>query len=137
MQYVDKFVDKDGYYEFMLTYPRLSTTLYNRWKQTNSPNVAANAGTGYVAITTAWSTHANPLTKCASSGSAVYCTNITDNWWSPIGQLVLYNSTGIPAANGSTETEVELWVRIDNLPKLTKTSFVDDKYLQAANIYEI
>lgn len=137
MQYVDKFVDKDGYYEFMLTYPRLSTTLYNRWKQTNSPNVAANAGTGYEAITTAWSTHANPLTKCASSGSAVYCTNTKNNWWSPIGQLVLYNDTGIPAANGSAETEVELWVRIDNLPKLTKTSFVDDKYLQAANIYEI
>jgi hypothetical protein len=121
----------------MLTYPSNSDTKYNRWIQSNSPNVASKAGTGYIPIHTDFTTHANPLTKCASSSSAVYCTNITDNWWSPIGQLVLYNSTGIPAANGSTETEVELWVRIDNLPKLTKTSFVDDKYLQAANIYEI
>lgn len=124
-------------YEFMLTYPSNSDTKYNRWIQSNSPNVASKAGTGYIPIHTDFTAHANPLTKCASSGSAVYCTNIKDNWWSPIGQLVLYNSTGIPAANGSTETEVELWVRIDNLPKLTKTSFVDDKYLQAANIYEI
>lgn len=128
--------DNIGYYEFMLTYPSLSSTLYNRWRQSNSPNVAANQGTGYQAITTAWSNYAAPLTKSASSTSAVYSTNLTNNWWSPVGQLTLFQSTGIPAANGSTQTEMELWVRIDTLPSLTKLSMFDNKYIQASNIYE-
>ena len=44
-----------GTYEFMLTYPSLSTSLYNRWTQTSSPN--AGTVTGFTPITTAWSGH--------------------------------------------------------------------------------
>lgn len=130
-----------GWYEFMLTYPSKSLVEYNRWKQTNSPNVAANAGTGFVkitqGITQTQSSYFQPLTKSASSGSAVYCTNTSNNWWSPIGQLTLYNSTGIPAADGSTQTEMELWIRIDTLPTKKRLSMFDNKYIQTFNIYEI
>ena len=129
-----------GWYEFMLTYPSKSLTEYNRWKQTNSPNVAANAGTGFVkitqGITQTQSAYFQPLTKSASSGSAVYSTNTSSNWWSPVGQLTLFNSTGIPAADGSTQTEMELWVRIDTLPTEKRLSMFDNKYIQAFNIYE-
>ena len=52
---VDKFKTSSGVYEFMLTYPSLSDTLYNRWTQTSSPN--AGTVTGFTPITTAWSGH--------------------------------------------------------------------------------
>lgn len=101
-------------FEFMLTYPSLSTTLYNRWKQSITPNssyVTSADGTGYRAITTAWSTYAAPITKSSSSGSSLYSCNYTSNWWAPIGQKTGF-SNGIPAANGSTQKSTELWVRI-------------------------
>lgn len=126
----------NGKYEFMLTYPSLSDTLYNRWTQTSSPNVAYGSATGLTKITTAWSNHSGAITKSNSSGSALYSMNEYGNWWAPIGQKTLFN-TGIPAANGSTQTETELWVRIDTLPNLTKISMLDKDYLQAFNIYEI
>ena len=123
-------------YEFMLTYPSTGDGKYNRWIQSNSPNAPANAGTGHVKIHTDLTSYAYPLTLCNNT-SSIYCTNQSNNWWSPIGQLALYNTDGIPAANGKKEKEVELWVRIDNLSQLTKTSFLDNKFLQASNIYEI
>ncbi len=136
MGIVDKFKDTNGYYEFMLTYPSLSKTLYNRWKQTNSPNAAHKGGTGHVKITTAWSNYSDPLTKSGTQGSAIYATNTAGNWWAPIGQIASF-SGGIPAADGSTQYETELWVRIDTLSSLTKLSVFEDQYLQAFQIYEI
>ena len=38
MGIVDMFKQTNGTYEFMLTYPSLSATLYNRWTQTSSPH---------------------------------------------------------------------------------------------------
>lgn len=134
---VDHFKSIDGAYEFMLTYPSLSATAYNRWSQTSSPNVAYGSAEGFTKITTAWTSHFNALTKSNSSGSATYSMNAAANWWAPIGQKTLFNSTGIPAADGSTQTETELWVRIDNLPKLNKISMLDNKSLQALMIQEI
>lgn len=131
--------DSVGFYEFMLTYPLLSTTLYNRWRQNISPNstyVTSTSGTGYKAITTAWTSYAAPITKSASNGSSVYSCNITGNWWAPVGQKTLFNS-GIPAANGSTQMETELWIRIDTLPKAKQLSLFDNKYIQTSQIYEI
>ena len=114
-----------GDFEFMLTYPKISDTLYNRWRQTISPNsnyTSTITGSGYVAVTTAWegtssSDYSGPITKTSSgsAGSTVYSCNLSGNWWAPIGQKTAYSSTGIPAANGSTQTETELWVRLDYL----------------------
>jgi hypothetical protein len=102
MGLVDHFLSDDGYYEFMLTYPKLSTTGYNRWKQTSSAN--SNTTTGYVAISTSWSEHSGGGLKL-SNGSTIYnCggTN-TSYWYAPIGLTKLWTNngiTGMPGANG-------------------------------------
>lgn len=117
MGMVDKFKSPDGYYEFMLIYPSLSTTLYNRWKQTSS----ANEGTvsGLVKITTAWSSHNFGIRKHGSS--CVYDCDTGGSWFAPICQLAAWNSSSslyIPAADGSNQTQCELWVRYDNIPSI-------------------
>ena len=89
-----------------------SVNLYNRWIQTSSPNAAANTGTGFKAVSTSWTNYFTPITKSASSGSSLYSMNLANNWWAPIGQKATFNG-GIPAADGSTQYETELWVRID------------------------
>ena len=137
MKYVDYFKDKNGNYEFMLTYPLLSSTGYNSWRQTNSPNVNYGSHSGYVALHTdfSYSSYVGPLTYSNSRSSSMYSANQSGNWWSPVGQRALYGE-GIPASNGATTHETELWVRIDNLPKLKKLSMFN-KALQAHQIYEL
>ena len=109
-------IEYGGNYEFMLTYPKKSDTMYNRWIQTISPNsdwVASDAG--QILIQTDFTAYKAPLTRTnGSAGSAPYtCSNI-DNWWAPIGQYSVHQG-GIPAADGSIQKETELWVRLDNL----------------------
>lgn len=115
MGIVDNFMSSDGYYEFMLTYPSLSTTLYNRWKQTSS----ANEGTvsGLVKITTTWSSHNFGIRKHGSS--CVYDCDTGGSWFAPICQTASWTDTQyIPAADGSSQTQCELWVRYDNVPTM-------------------
>lgn len=134
MGLVDHFIQKDGTYEFMLTYPSLSSTLYNRWTQTSSPNT--NIVTGLNKITTAWNAHNSGIRKHGSA--CLYNCDSGNTWYAPIGQYQTWTSTQyIPGADGSSQTETELWVRIDNLSNLTKISMLDNKYIQAFNIYEI
>ena len=91
------------------------TTLekYNRWTQTDSPTGTAPGG--YTPITTAWPAHAGALRK-NNGGDAVYnCDNVgSTTWYAAIGQKANW-SGGIPAADGTSQKETELWVRVDNL----------------------
>lgn len=117
MGIVDKFKSPDGYYEFMLTYPSLSTTLYNRWKQTSSPN--ESTVTDFTKITTAWTNHHAGLRKHGSA--AIYDCDTGGTWYAPICQLAAWGSSSslyIPAADGSNQTQCELWVRYDNIPSI-------------------
>lgn len=124
----------DGIYEFMLTYPKLSATAFNRWTQASSPN--ANTVTGLKKITTAWNSHNGGIRKHGSA--CLYDCDTGTSWYSPIGQYSQWtDGKYIPAADGSSQTETELWVRIDNLPQLNKISMLDEEYLQALNIHEI
>jgi hypothetical protein len=134
MKYVDYFKRSDGYYEFMLTHPKLSTTSYNRWKQTSSPNLATVSGFSTIG-TQAWAEANHGIRK--HGGDCVYNCDEGGTWYAPIGQTQDWGG-GIPAANQSSTptTEIELWVRIDNLPKLTKLSMLDDA-IQAYQIYEL
>ena len=128
-------------YEFMLTYPQISTTGYNRWAQTSSPNTS-DVKDYYKIGTQSWTEHCGPIRK--QVGSSIYnCDNIdSTTWYAAIGQLKPWQvsaSQAIPAANGNSTFETELWIRIDdtiNLPKLTKLSMFDDA-LQAHQIYEL
>lgn len=111
MGIVDEFKTSDGIYEFMLTYPYLSDTLYNRWTQTSTPN--STTASGYTAVTTAWSKYCGPIVL-ATAGTTIYKCDPNSTWFAPIGQTAIWES-GIPAANGSAQKSTELWVRIDTL----------------------
>lgn len=100
-----------GKYEFMLTYPRLSTTLYNRWTQTSSPNETTVVN--FVPITTAWSAHNAGIRKHGTS--CIYNCDSGTTWYAPIGQTVGWTDSSIPGANSNQQFETELWVRIDLL----------------------
>lgn len=124
-----------GVYEFMLTYPRISSTGYNRWTQTSSPN--ASTVTGFVSKVGTWTQEAHSGLRKHET-AAVYDCDSGDPWYAPIGQKSQW-TTGkyIPSASGSSTTETELWVRIDNLPKLNKISMLDNKIIQAFEIKEL
>lgn len=131
MGIVDEFKTSDGVYEFMLTYPSLSSTLYNRWTQTSSPN--ASTVTGFTAVTTAWSTHNYGIRK--NGTSTVYNCDTGSTWYAAIGQTVAYQS-GIPAANGSAQKSTELWVRTDTLPEQTQLKIYED-FITAKDFIEL
>lgn len=102
--------------------PTDSIPLYNRWIQTSSPN--ASTVTGYKAINTAWTSHNAGIRKHGTS--AVYDCDTDGTWYAPIGQTATWTSTQyIPAADGTSQTETELWVRTDR--------FADEDQL---NIYD-
>lgn len=137
MGIVDMFKQTNNTYEFLLMYPSISTTLYNRWTQTSSPN--STTGTGFTAVTTAWSNHFGPIVS--RSGSSFYaCDSIgVDTWFAPIGQRAAWNienSRYIPSAADTSETSTELWVRIDQLPK-TSICQIFDNSITATSFIEI
>ena len=105
-------VVSDGYYEFILRYPRLSATAYNRWKQTGSPWESAPGG--YERIETSWTAHAGPLRK-ASGDAQFNCDNVgSTTWYAAIGQTNGWTNSSIPGADGNQQFETELWIRIDD-----------------------
>ena len=119
----------DGKHEFMLCYPD-DTTLYNRWKQTNSPlneykgtSDSTLKADGYEAIKIAWDDHLWGGLTLQSENKSLSSSCISGSvgageWFYAIGAYKTYNS-GIPASpmvttDGSTAGRVQLWVRIDN-----------------------
>ena len=97
-------------------------TQYNRWIQTNSPNVNYRQSTGYMPIHTDFTRwngskyDVGPITESFDQERSIYLINNSNDPWGPIGQKELYG-TGIRAANQTTQQQVELWVRIDKMPK--------------------
>lgn len=121
----------DGYYEYMLTYPKISTTKYNRWKQTMNPfNVTSTianqtaAYMGYSAIHLDWTTEWGYGLRLRGLGVTYMDCNAGRNvWYGAIGQMVRWtadDTSAIPAVTSSSTTETELWARVDNLPNETK-----------------
>ena len=123
---IDNFRGSDGKFEFMIKYPNNSTG-YNRWKQSNNPcneywpHTADVYETveGYEPISISWTAsnwgglcrqNENPttLSSCYLSGSVGH-----SNWFYSIGAANTHYD-GIPTWNGSTDSVVELWIRIDN-----------------------
>ena len=121
-------------FEFMLTHPKISASGYNRWTQTSSPNDTTVKG--FHSIHCSWDKAHGGIRK--HGGSCIYDCDTGDTWYAPIGQTAQW-TTGkyIPAADESSTTEIELWVRIDKLPNINKISMLDEKYVQAFEIKEI
>lgn len=65
----------------------------------------------------------------------MYNCDSGSTWYAPIGQTAGWTSGGvsnqIPAANETKTTEIELWVRIDNLNDIKKISMLDNGSIQA------
>lgn len=91
-----------------------SIPLYNRWTQTSlTSDVNQGDNISFKPIFSSWPQHLGPL-KPAQAFETTYDCDIkgTGNWFAPIGQYTIW-SGGIPAADGSVQTETELWVRTD------------------------
>ena len=118
----------------MLTHPKISTSGYNRWTQVSSPNETSVIG--FHSIHCSWSQAHGGIRR--HGGSCIYDCDTGSSWYAPIGQTAQWTATQyIPAANETSTTEIELWVRIDTLPRLNKISMLDEKYIQAFEIKEI
>lgn len=116
----------NGKYEFMLCYPKYSTTKYNRWTQVANPlNVKGDASQtattmGYQAVHIDFPTNWKyGLALSTNASSYMDCEAGHGNWFGAIGQYKAYSSGGISGFPAPTETgmasaqkEVELWVRI-------------------------
>lgn len=124
-----RFYGNNGTGNFIAGTAKESVPLYNRWIQTSSPNASPNTGTGFKALTTSFAKYFTPITKSHSSGSALYSMNTANNWWAPIGQKVAY-SGGIPAADGSTQYETELWIRTDRFSDANQMKIYNGSLLQ-------
>lgn len=123
-----------------ITKPYVPIDLYNRWEQTGSPNNTSPGG--YRRLHIDWPSHAGPLRRHHVDGCCEYdCDNIGagGNWFAPIGQTGRWDVTdAIPGANGLSQTETELWVRIDNVAGLTGTSGIYKKdNVLMSSFYEI
>lgn len=120
---LERFKGDDGKYEFLLQYPEVSTTLYNRWKQSEMPQNDIIAGgdgsanaTGYEAINISWSeNYWGGLAKAISNTSTYIDGSVGHgNWFYAIGSKGTYLN-GIPGPSSmSIVSTVELWVRIDD-----------------------
>lgn len=110
----------NGKFEFMLTYPTLSTS-YNRWKQTNAPqNEYVNQSSsskvaGYEAVSVAWTDSGWGGLEVSQGGYALadgYTGH--DNWWYALACYQVYQR-GVPGPSDTVNyRQQELWVRIPN-----------------------
>lgn len=135
---LDSFKSKTGKFEFMLRYPEISTTAYNRWRQTNSPckefitqtSDGAGVATGYEPISIAWSgnywggltlhNYNGSIAQCYISGSVGH-----SNWYYAIGASESW-SEKMPGPNSAVSNKVELWVRLDTV-ELSSFKIFNDK----------
>lgn len=130
-------------YEFMLCYPRHSTTKYNRWIQTANPltttaNATQTADTmGYrgvhIDFTTNWK---YGIGLSSSSQAFMDCEAGHTNWYGGIGLYSAYQG-GFPAPteNGmsNVQKEVELWVRLYNSVNIAPSTLNDTIYLRTSS----
>lgn len=121
LTYVGNF-EYDGKYEFMLCYPKYSTTKYNRWIQTANPLYTNSNATqtvdsmGYKGIHIDFKTNWYYGMGLSSSSQAYMdCEAGHGNWYGGIGLYSAYNG-GFPAPTESgmsnIQKEIELWVRV-------------------------
>ena len=121
---LEDYRNSSGQLEFLLEYPEM--TGYNRWLQTSNPATSSpHIVTGYTPVgTPTWTTQSwAGLARTMNSANSFIDGNTalgtgTTNWYYSLGCRISWPTTapyGIPGPNGTVQ-EVELWVRIDNLP---------------------
>ena len=106
-------------WEFLLQYPNVSATQYNRWIQTSDPVTTTNSVTGYSAVHVDWTGNSwGGLALSSTNTHTLIDGSIGSSWWYAIGAYKAY-SGGIPGPSGNVTSTVNLWARIDNLTHAT------------------
>ena len=109
-------------WEFLLQYPNVSATQYNRWTQTSNPVTTTNSVTGYSAIHADWTGSSWGGLALSSTNTHTLIDGSTgSSWWYAIGAYKAYNG-GIPGPNNNIVSTVNLWARIDNLTNTSSTN---------------
>lgn len=134
----------NGKYEFMLCYPKHSTTKYNRWIQIANP-LTTTGDASQTAITMGYEpVHIDFTTNwkygfALSTSTSTYmdCEAGHGNWFGAIGQYKAYTASGItgfpaPTENGmdAVQKEVELWVRIYRNVDITPKEKENEVYIK-------
>ena len=111
-------------FEFLLQYPGVSDTQYNRWTQTANP-ITTNSGTavGYTAVgTPSWTTgaFAGISKSYAPSKTFLDGSPLDNTWYYAIGSYGAYYD-GMPGP-ATIAGYVNLWSRIDNFTTTTSSN---------------
>ena len=116
-----------GKYEFLLQYPDLSSTGYNRWKQTDNPATTQGVNNttelnGYEPIQLSWETNfwAGLALSSASTSTLIDGSPKASTWYYAIGARDRYYSA-IPGPKAAVST-VNLWTRIDEMTSSSSTN---------------
>ena len=134
----------NGKYEFMLCYPKHSTTKYNRWIQIANPltttgDASQTATTmGYepvhIDFTTNWK---YGFALSTSTSTYMDCEAGHGNWFGAIGQYKAYTASGITGFPAPTESgmdtaqkKVELWVRVYRNVDITPKEKENEVYIK-------
>ena len=133
------FKNSSGKYEFLLRYPTMDPTHYNRWYQNNDPYSAIS---GYSAITINWGDENWGGLAPSSDSSMTFVDGSpnTDGWFYAIGSRHVWVDKGIPGYSTSTEleTDVCLYVRYDTLGNKSQVRFLkSDNSIIAHDFIEI
>lgn len=131
-------------YEFMLCYPKHSTTKYNRWIQIANP-LTTTGDASQTAITMGYEpVHIDFTTNwkygfALSTSTSTYmdCEAGHGNWFGAIGQYRAYTASGITGFPAPTESgmdtaqkEVELWVRVYRNVDITPKEKKNEVYIK-------
>lgn len=134
----------NGKYEFMLCYPKHSTTKYNRWIQIANP-LTTTGDASQTAITMGYEpVHIDFTTNwkygfALSTSTSTYmdCEAGHGNWFGAIGQYKAYTASGITGFPAPTESgmdtaqkEVELWVRVYRNVDITPKEKKNEVYIK-------
>lgn len=135
---IELFADVNGVYEYMLKFPKESTT-FNRWKQTSLPS--ESTATGYEPVSLAWTNYDfGPLRKAVSASYTAYnCCSHEKNWYYSIGTIGNWKG-GLPAFSSTgIKNQEELWVKMDigKLSDRLTTSFSKDNIVNTKEFIEI
>lgn len=139
--FCDEFIDSQGYYEFLLTYPK-DTEEYNQWKQTNVPNSTSMSGYSMIhqGLPNAGDGGFSGIMKSSTPNNTAYdCNTKSNHWYFAIGAHVKYSS-GIPHYDSTgTPNIVELWVKLDysKIGNRINVSFTEDGKALALEFNEI
>lgn len=103
----------NGHYEFLLRYPQIDATAYNRWIQTSNPFSLTNTSTGYQAIHIDWSGNSWGGMGLSGEYALLDCCNHT-NWWYAICPFDTY-SGGNPGPGVVNPGYTNLYVRVPSI----------------------